>query len=205
MPTGISPGAQGNDVLMTPDLWLPAMTPPSMAHSEGSQDMDPVNAQAAGTPRADSPASTKASSIPMASFGLTAAPAASSAASLATTGPFAGFAAAPTAVASAETAEDFAVPSAASLADAGLSASLVPPSAAAAGTAGQGMSLDGVAQQPSAAGGKHCFQAQSFVIVEHKPRFMIFQHRSRHQPQWMQAYRPDVAATCSLPQPRQWW
>jgi len=205
MPTGISPGAQGNDVLMTPDLWLPAMTPPSMAHSQGSQDMalalqdqDAVNAQAAGTPRADSPASTKASSIPMASFGPTAAPAASSAASLATTGPFAGFAAAPTAVASAETAEDFAVPSAAALADAGLSASLVPPSAAAAGTDGQGMSLDGVAQQPSPAGGKHCSQAQSSIIVKHKPQFMMFQHRSRHQPQKLQAYKPDVAATCSL-------
>jgi len=164
-----------------------------------------VDVKAPGNPGASSPAGAKASSIPTASFGPTAAPAASSAASLAAAESIAGPAAAPTTVASASVAEEVAVPSAASLVDAGLSASLVPPSAAAAGTDGQGMSLDGVAQQPSAAGGKHCFQAQSFVIVEHKPRFMIFQHRSRHQPQWMQAYRPDVAATCSLPQPRQWW
>ncbi len=166
MPIGIS---QGSDVLMTPDLWLPAMTPPSMVHSQGSQDMalvlqdqDPVNAQAAGTPRTASPAGAEASSIPMASFGPAAAPAASSAASLA-----AGPAAAPTGVASAEAAEEFAIPSAASLADAGLSASLVPPSAAAAGTAGQGMSLDGAARQLSPAGGKHRSQAQSSIVIKH--------------------------------------
>jgi len=188
MPAGISPGAQGNDgmpavggssndVMTTPDLWLPAMTPPSMTHSQGSQDMAPalqgqnfVDAQAAGNPGADSPASAKASSIPMASFGPTAES-------------IAGPAAAPTAVASAETAEEFAVPSAASRADAGdLSASLVPPSAAAAGTAGQGMCLDGIAQQPSPAGGKHYSQAHSSIVVKHEPQIIMFEHRSRHQP-----------------------
>ncbi len=200
MPAGISPSAQGNDgmpavggssndVMTTPDLWLPAMTPPSMAHSPGSQDVapalqdqNPVNAQAAGNPQAASPASAKASSIPMASFGLAAVPAASSAASLAAAESIAGPAAAPAAVASAETAEEFAVPSAASLVDAGLSASLVPPSAAAAGTAGQGMSLDGVAQQPSPPGSKHCSQARSSIIVKRKPQIMMSEHRLRHQP-----------------------
>ncbi len=195
MPPGISPGAEdGTYAMMTPQLWLPAMTPPSMAHSHSSQDMapavqeqGPVNAQAAGNPGAASPAGAEASFIPMASFGPAAALAASSAASLAAAESTAGPAAAPAAVAFAEVADEYAVPSAASLADAGLSAGLVPPSAAAAGTAGQGMSLDGAAQQPSPAGGKHRSQAQSSIIVEHKSQFMMFQHRSRHQPQKMQA------------------
>ena len=171
MPTGISPGAQGGTyAVTTPEFWLPAMTPPSsMAHSHSSQDMAPVqqdqdlvDAQATGSPGAVFPATAEASSIPMASFGPTAAPAASSAASLAATGSFAGPAAAPaasTAVASVEAAQVFGVPTAASPADAGLSASLVPPSAAAARTAGQGMSLSHVQQQPSPAGaprGEHC-------------------------------------------------
>ena len=175
MPTGISPGTQGGFyAVMTPELWLPAMTPPSMAHSQGSQDMGPaqqdqgpVNAQAAGSPRAASPASAEASSIPVASFRPTAAPAASSAASLAAAGSFAGPAAAFTAAASVEAAQVFAVPTAVSPAVPGLSSSLVPPSAAAAGTAGQG--IDGVAQQASPAGtsrGEHCTQTAKF---KHRP------------------------------------
>jgi len=161
--TGLSPGAQGN-----------------------TYDQDLVVAQAASSPRAASPSTGGASSIPMASLGPAAAPAASSAASVAAAGSSAGPAAAPTAsaaVASVEAAEVFAFPTAASTApaqtpagavaaspaDARLSASLVPPSAAAAGTAGQGMSLDHVAQQPSPAGtprGEHC--TQTAFNLKHK-------------------------------------
>ncbi|DBA76101.1 TPA: hypothetical protein ACH3X1_009845 [Trebouxia sp. C0004] len=132
MSTGISPGAQGNDVM--------------------TGDQDNVNAQAAGSPRAVSPATAKASSSPMTNFGPTAVLAASSTASVAAAGSSAGPAAAPTAIASVEAAEVFTVPTAASPADAGFCAGLLSPPAAAVRTAGQGMSLDGVAQQPSSAG-----------------------------------------------------
>ncbi len=44
MPTGASPGAQGDAQLMTtPDLWLPDLTPPTnMARPQDSQDMGPA-------------------------------------------------------------------------------------------------------------------------------------------------------------------
>jgi len=83
MPTG--------GLMTTPDFWLPVLTPPSsMAHPQDSRDLalaqqyqDLVVAQAAGSPRAASPATAGASSIPMASLGPTAAPVASSAVSVA--------------------------------------------------------------------------------------------------------------------------
>lgn len=65
--TGLSPGAQGN-----------------------TYDQDLVVAQAASSPRAASPSTGGASSIPMASLGPAAAPAASSAASVAAAGSSAG-------------------------------------------------------------------------------------------------------------------
>ncbi|KAL0027993.1 hypothetical protein WJX79_009296 [Trebouxia sp. C0005] len=48
MPTGISPEAQdGIYAGMTPEFWLPAMTPPSTAHSQGNQDMAPAQQEQA--------------------------------------------------------------------------------------------------------------------------------------------------------------
>ena len=154
MPTGISPGAQGDTyVVTTPDFWLPLLTPlSSMATPQGSQDMapaqqdqDPVNAQAAGSPRAASPATAGASLIPMGfPWPTAAAPAVSSAASTAAAGSPAGPVAAPTActvVASVEAAEvsmALAQTPAGAIAASPAAASLVPASAAAARTAGHG-------------------------------------------------------------------
>ncbi len=44
MPTGASPGAQGEaQIMKTPDLWLPDLTPPTnMARPQDSQDMAPA-------------------------------------------------------------------------------------------------------------------------------------------------------------------
>ncbi len=154
MPTGISPGAQGDTyVVTTPDFWLPLLTPlSSMATPQGSQDMapaqqdqDPVNAQAAGSPRAASPATAGASLIPMGfPWPTAAAPAVSSAASTAAAGSPAGPVAAPTActvVASVEAAEvsmALAQTPAGAIAASPAAASMVPASAAAARTAGHG-------------------------------------------------------------------
>ncbi|DBA88600.1 TPA: hypothetical protein ACH3X1_004247 [Trebouxia sp. C0004] len=156
MPTALSPGAQDNEGMVTPHLYLPVLTPTSsMATSQGSQDMAPAQqdlvsalAHAAGSPRAVSPATDKASSNSMASFGPTA-PAASSTASVAAAGSSAGSAAAPTAIASVEAAEDSTVPTASSPADAGSCASLLPPSAAAARTAGRACLLMGLHSSPA--------------------------------------------------------
>ncbi|DBA84279.1 TPA: hypothetical protein ACH3X2_006336 [Trebouxia sp. C0005] len=172
-PAGTPVGAQGGicDV-MTPEFWLPAMTPPNTMHSQGNQDMapaqqeqGPVNVQAAGSPRAALPASARASSIPVA-FGPRAASAASSAASLAATGLLAG-------------------PAAASPADAELGASLVPSSAAAARTAGPGMSLPGVAQQPSPAGTPRddsVFRTPATGVMLGHGSMLISTHGGGHMP-----------------------
>ncbi|KAL0018833.1 hypothetical protein WJX77_008429 [Trebouxia sp. C0004] len=53
MPTGISPGAQGNDVMMTPDLWLPGMSLDGVAQQPSS----------AGIPRDESALSTPATGV----------------------------------------------------------------------------------------------------------------------------------------------
>ncbi|DBB15170.1 TPA: hypothetical protein ACH3X3_004175 [Trebouxia sp. C0006] len=169
MPAGISPGAQGND-------GMPAV-------GGSSNDVMTTLVYMSKATLGHPPAGAKASSIPTASFGPTAAPAASSAASLAAAESIAGPAAAPTTVASV--AEEVAVPSAASLVDAGLSASLVPPSAAAAGTDGQGMSLDGVAQQPSAAGDNSAFGTPTTGISPGYGHILISTHGGGHMPTGM--------------------